>query len=625
MNRTSYPIKGITLGITLALTGAQLGLSSSASALTLLESSETVAPPSSTTSNISSSVYAETSKTDRLIIKYRDAESQTMTALEAADSLESLSQATNIRMQYVRTAANHAQIVQLEQAKPLAEVQAIAEEVAKNPNVLYAEPDAIMHPHATPTDPRYNEQWHYFEPAGGINLPMAWDASKGEGVVVAVIDTGIRNHQDLAGQVLPGYDFITDSRRANDGDGRDGDPTDPGDWIQAGECGGGRPQRDRASSWHGTHVAGTIAAKSNNDIGVSGVAWETKILPVRVLGKCGGYLSDIADGMRWAAGVAVAGVPQNPNPAKVLNLSLGGGGACSRTFGEAIEAVRAKGSSVVVSAGNSNQDASRAQPANCPGAIAVAANKRDGGRAYYSNFGSTVDIAAPGGQTFDPTSRTSTATEGVLSTLNTGQTTPGSDDNYGFYQGTSMAAPHVAGVAALVYAVKPELTPDQMEALLKQTARSFPSVDERPCDTQQCGAGIIDAAAAVNKAKSGGPIEPPKPGGNTFENTSDVNIPDNNYAGGRSEINVTRNGDSGIIKVDVDIKHPNARELYVQLFAPNGASAVLQLFNASGANIQKTYRLNAREVDAQGQWSLWVVDVVSGNTGYIDAWRITFE
>jgi serine protease len=244
---------------------------------------------------------------------------------------------------------------------------------------------------------------------------------------------------DLAEQILPGYDFITDSAMANDGDGRDSDPTDPGDWVQAGECGGGEPQQDIPSSWHGTHVAGTIAAKTNNDIGVSGVAWEAKLLPVRVLGKCGGYTSDIADGMRWAAGAAVTGVPDNPNPAKVLNLSLGALGECSQTYGEAIEAVRAQGASVVIAAGNSNQDASQYRPANCPGVITVAATKRDGGRAYYSNFGTTVDVAAPGGQTFDPVSNTPTTTDGVLSTLNAGQTTPGTDDYYGFYQGTSMA------------------------------------------------------------------------------------------------------------------------------------------------------------------------------------------
>jgi serine protease len=412
---------------------------------------------------------------------------------------------------------------------------------------------------------------------------------------------------------------------ANDGDGRDSDPTDPGNWVQAGECGNGQPEEDRPSSWHGTHVAGTIAAKTNNDIGVSGVAWEAKILPVRVLGKCGGYISDIADGMLWAAGAAVTDVPDNPNPAKVLNLSLGAPGACSQTETEAIEAVRAKGASVVVAAGNENDDASQFNPANCPGVITVAATKRDGGRAYYSNFGTTVDVTAPGGQVFDPASNTPTPTDGVLSTLNAGQTTPGTDDYYGFYVGTSMAAPHVAGVAALVYAVKPDMTPDQMEALLKQTARAFPTVDEGSCDTHQCGAGIVDAAAAINKAKDGDLIDPPNPGGNTFENTTDVNIPDYDVFGATSMINVIRNGDSGLIKVDVDIKHPNASDLYVQLNAPNGDYLALEAFSATGANIQKTYRLDGTGITAQGQWSLWAVDLGSGNTGYIDAWRITFE
>jgi serine protease len=613
MDRNSSRITKIALGVTLALTGAQVGLSSSATALTLLDSSEADAPSLIATSKTYSNGYAESAMTDRMIIKYREAASQTMTALEASDHIETLSRATNIKMQFVRTTGNQAQVVQLEEAKPLGEVQAIAEEVAKNPNVLYAEPDRIMQPYAAATDPRYNEQWHYFEPAGGINLPKAWDASTGKGVVVAVIDTGIRPHVDLAEQILPGYDFITDSAMANDGDGRDSDPIDPGNWVQAGECGNGQPEEDRPSSWHGTHVAGTIAAKTNNDLGGSGVAWEAKILPVRVLGKCGGYMSDIADGMRWAAGAAVTGVPDNPNPAQVLNLSLGGPGACSQTETEAIEAVRAQGASVVVAAGNSNQDASQYSPANCPDVITVAATNRDGGRAYYSNFGTIVDVAAPGGQM-----NTSTDSDGVLSTLNAGQTTPGTDDYYGFYQGTSMAAPHVAGVAALVYAVKPDLTPDQMEALLKQTARAFPTVDERPCDTNQCGAGIVDAFKAVN-------VDTPDPDPGTFENTTDVNIPDNDVLGATSMINVTRNGDSGIIKVEVDIKHPNASELYVKLSAPDGAYAVLEDSSATGANIQKSYRLDATGHAAQGQWSLLAVDKESGNTGYIDAWRITFE
>ena len=199
--------------------------------------------------------------------------------------------------------------------------------VASDPNVEYAEPDRIMRRTLTPNDTRYNEQWHYFEAAGGINAPPAWDKSTGAGVVTAVIDTGYRPHADLAGNILPGYDFISDTFVANDGNGRDSDASDPGDWINAGECGPGDPAAFESSSWHGTHVAGTIAALTNNASGVAGIAFNAKVVPARVLGKCGGYTSDIADAIVWTSGGSVSGVPANANPAKVLNISLGGGGS----------------------------------------------------------------------------------------------------------------------------------------------------------------------------------------------------------------------------------------------------------------------------------------------------------
>jgi serine protease len=236
-------------------------------------------------------------------------------------------------------------------------------------------------------------------------------------------------------------------------------------------------------------VAGTIAAITHNNLGVAGIARDGRILPVRVLGKCGGWLSDIADGIRWAAGLPVNGVT-NPNPARVLNLSLGGEGPCGPTYADAISAARQRGATVVVSAGNERSDFSGFRPANCPGVISVAATNRQGGRAFYSNFGSGVTIAAPGGETRDSLS------DGVLSTLNAGTSTPGAD-SYQFYQGTSMAAPHVAGVAALLYAANPKITPDEVAAVIKRTARPFPPVPTRPCDTGTCGAGMLDAGAAV--------------------------------------------------------------------------------------------------------------------------------
>jgi serine protease len=230
-------------------------------------------------------------------------------------------------------------------------------------------------------------------------------------------------------------------------------------------------------------VAGTVAAKTNNSLGVAGVAYNAKIVPVRVLGKCGGYTSDIADAITWSSGGTVSGAPANANKAKVLNLSLGGGGACDATTQTAINGARSRGSVVVVAAGNDNMNVSNASPANCSGVIAVAATGKTGGRASYSNYGTLVDVAAPGGD----------GSFSVLSTLNTGTSTPGSD-NYAGYQGTSMATPHVAGVAALMFAAKPTLTPDNVESMLKSSARAFPAT------CSGCGTGIVDATAAVNAA-----------------------------------------------------------------------------------------------------------------------------
>jgi serine protease len=308
--------------------------------------------------------------------------------------------------------------------------------------------------------------------------------------VVAVIDTGYRPHADLAANIVGGYDFISTAAVGNDGNGRDSDALDPGDATIAGECAAGEPAY--SSSWHGTHVAGTIAALTNNGAGVAGVAYGAKVLPVRVLGKCGGYTSDIADGVVWAAGGAVSGVPANAHPARVLNLSLGGGGSCGTTMQNAINTARSRGAVVVVAAGNSNTNASNATPANCAGVVTVAATNRSGGRSYYSNYGTVVDIAAPGGD------MRSAATNGILSTLNSGPTSPGVD-TLAYYQGTSMATPHVAGVAALMLAVKSSLTPDQVESLLKSSARAFPVA------CSGCGTGIVNAAAAVAAAVNSSP------------------------------------------------------------------------------------------------------------------------
>jgi len=419
--------------------------------------------------------------TDRLIVHYRGSNGAgRRSALQAAprattQALQRL-QLAGLQAQAVHRNGLGSQVLHLNRAAPASELVALARQImADDPNVLYAEPDRKLRALSTPTDPLYTSQWHYFEATGGLNLPSAWDRSTGTGIVVGVIDTGVRAHADLADNLLPGHDFISSTSVSNDGNGRDADASDPGDG-----CNGGR------SSWHGTHVAGTVAAVADNGEGGAGVAYSAQILPVRVLGCGGGYFSDIADGLLWASGSAVGGVAAPSQPARVLNLSLGGRSACPTTMQAAINQARANGAVVVVAAGNSNQDASLHTPANCAGVVTVAANGRGGGRAPYSNYGAKIDVTAPGGN------QSTGAANGVLSTLNDGYSTAG-NDNYAYYQGTSMAAPHVAGVAALMLSRHPELTPNEVEVLLKSTARALPAA----C-TGGCGRGIVHASAAVN-------------------------------------------------------------------------------------------------------------------------------
>ena len=446
--------------------------------------------------------------TDRMIVKYKDATpvGKSAAKVQAMGSnrmaiLTRSGQQFGLTMKTLHTTATGANVVHLGKRMSVAEVAALARDLKeRDANVEYAEPDRMMKKLFVPNDPRYTEQWQYYETTGGLRLPQAWDISTGSGVNVAVIDTGYRPHADLSGQFIGGYDFITDPAIAGDGNGRDADASDVGDSVTAGQCGTGEPAEN--SSWHGTHVSGTIAAKTNNGVGVSGVAYNAKVVPVRVLGKCGGYTSDIADAIIWASGGSVAGVPANPNPARVINMSLGGGGACDTTTQNAINSARSRGTVVVVAAGNEGVDASSSNPANCAGVITVAATNRSGGRAYYSNFGAVVDVAAPGGD-----ARTSGG--GILSTLNAGTTSPGAD-SYAWYQGTSMATPHVAGVVALMLSKNPSMTPDQVESTLKSTARAFPA------SCSGCGAGLVDANAALG----GGVVVPPAGSNETESNNT---------------------------------------------------------------------------------------------------------
>lgn len=390
--------------------------------------------------------------------------------------------------------------------------------VERDPQVITAAPDGrvrateALAPVGQPNDPHYTSQWDLNSMNEldddtwglGINARHGWARTTGgsPAPVIAVLDTGSSSHPDLAGRWLPGYDMITNTLAANDGNGRDADPSDPGDWITEVE--------DRAgffkfcgpndSSWHGTHIAGTIGATRNNGEGITGLVGNARILPVRVLGKCGGYQSDIAAGITWASGGTVPGIPANPNPAKIINMSIGGSAhTCPAVYQDAINAAVSRGTTVVVAAGNDNEDASGHDPANCANVVTVAATQPSGARASYSNYGPNVDLAAPGGDS---------EFGNIVSTVNnggTGPTTPG----YGGMTGTSMAAPHVAAAAALYLSIHPDATPAAIENALKASANSsasgwHPTMGCNSDSPQSCGAGLLDVGAllAVDTAPS---------------------------------------------------------------------------------------------------------------------------
>ena len=442
----------------------------------------------------------------KLIVKYRDPALVGLSIQNQAlgqAQLDQLSAAAGQPVAHERAMSGGAFLVRMFQSVSFAEASAIAARIEADPTVEYADPDGRAFPNIVPNDPLYSSQWHYQSPPGemgGANLPPAWSITTGSSnIFIADIDTGILPHPDLLGRFQGGYDMIADVGTANDGDGRDADPTDPGDWITPAESASGPfagcPVSN--SSWHGSHTAGTLGAATNNGVGVAGVNWVSKIIPVRVLGKCGGFFSDIIDGITWSYGGNVPGVPNNPNPARVLNMSLGGTSSCLSSLQAAITNANAAGAVVSVSAGNGNTNASGSTPANCNGVITVAAVGRSGQRASYSNYGAVVEIAAPGGSDG----------QNVLSTLNSGTTTAisGAGFIYVGYQGTSMASPHVAGISSLLLSINPALTPAQVLSTIQTTARVFPTGTGRDCSTVGtfiCGSGIIDAGAAALSVQS---------------------------------------------------------------------------------------------------------------------------
>ncbi|PIP90380.1 MAG: hypothetical protein COW01_02945 [Bdellovibrionales bacterium CG12_big_fil_rev_8_21_14_0_65_38_15] len=375
----------------------------------------------------------------------------------------------------------------------LKEGESVQEAMKQWQDVAHVEEDKILShfgmTNPSVNDPRADDQWHFFDDFSGIDLNTVWSESAGEEIVVAVVDTGIRPHRDLEGRILQGADMISDTSVSNDGDGRDRDATDPGDWVAPGDpCYQGQSHN---SSWHGTHVAGTILAENDNGKDVAGINPHAKLLPVRVLGKCGGYTSDIADGIRWAAGGPggiVAGLRPNPNPAKVINLSLGGSGACDFTMQSAIDYAVTQGAVVVVAAGNSSLDMDQnpVTPATCNNVVTVGASNKSRQLSWFSNHGRAVDIVAPGGQ----------SPSGVISLGNSGRTTPGSD-SVTEMSGTSMASPHIAGIVSLMKSVNPDIAAHQVESILRASGSVMSGMCAVP---GRCGGGFVFAVSAVAEA-----------------------------------------------------------------------------------------------------------------------------
>ncbi|OQR63065.1 protease [Streptomyces maremycinicus] len=601
--RTSPALRRKLISVA-ALSAALLTAASTASAVAVQE-----AVPQGSAVPAAQTEAAPGTPAERLIVGYQSGSAEAGSNPAAEADAAAKGRKTGEDVDFQRRLGTGAALVDLGDDLTQADVADVVAQYRADPQVAYVVPDRLNQPKADPNDTEYTKQWDLFEATAGMNVPGAWATSTGTGVTVAVIDTGYVAHSDLAANIVGGYDFIADTAVSVDGDGRDGNPADPGDHYAANECGSGVPASN--SSWHGTHVAGTIAAVTNNNKGVAGIAYGARISPVRVLGKCGGYDSDIIDAITWASGGTVSGVPANSDVAKVINMSLGGDGACTSATQSAITAAVNRGTTVVVAAGNESDNVANHSPGNCADVISVAATNRTGAKASYSNYGSLVDISAPGGQTSTGTAN------GILSTLNSGTRTP-SSESYAYYQGTSMATPHIAGLVALVKSADSALTPAQIETAIKNNARALPGA----C-SGGCGAGLADAARTVQAVSGSGGST----GGTTFSNTTAVAIPDN---GSAVESPITVSGRTGnaptALQVGVDITHTYRGDLVIDLVAPDGTAYRLKSASSSDSadNVSTTYSVNASAETANGTWKLRVKDNAAQDTGKLNSWKLTF-
>lgn len=484
---------------------------------------------------VSLPALAAATGTDRIIVKWRDGGA---TAITTESEIRNLARRVARPLSGGRGIGGGMTVMHLDSAQRGEELAATLARLRADPAVEIAEPDRRVYAQAvTPSDALYaTNQWYLRSTEqAAIRADQAWDTTRGSPtVVVAVIDTGVRpNHQDLTGKLVPGYDFVSNVPMSGDGDKWDADPTDPGDFLTAEDKAANSTFSDcdlATSTWHGTKVSGLIGANTDNGLGIAGTGFNTRILPVRVLGKCGGFESDVIAAMYWAAAVvppppvlALGDInggkpPANANPASIINLSLGGTGSCSATYAAAVKELTAAGVLIVVSAGNDG--AAVTSPANCSGVLAVAGLRQNGLKVGYSNLGSEVGISAPAGNCV-----LSGANQPCVYALNTttnhGTQAPEADDystpSFQPTFGTSFSSPLAAGTAALMKAVNPALTPATLIARIKESARPFPTDSSTPacvspsvtpvqnitclCNTAVCGAGMLNAAGAVLAAQ----------------------------------------------------------------------------------------------------------------------------
>ena len=493
----------------------------------------------------------------RVIVKLRSA-AAAGTALEPAERLAALTARSGVRLLGHRPITTRLHALQLEPGAGESAATLLAR-LRADPDVEYAVPDQRRYIHGAPNDPLYPQQWYLQLAAatpGAIDAVDAWDVTTGSAtLVIADIDTGVRaDHPDLAAKLLPGYCFISDAFVANGGACPGPGADDPGDWITSAditanpnECSN---QTAAPSSWHGTRVAGLLGAVTGNGTGVAGVSWGSPILPVRALGRCGGLDSDIISAMLWAGGVAVSGVPVNPHPARIINMSLGGTGSCPTSYVDAIGQLNALGVLVVASAGNEGGPVDA--PANCPGVAGIAGLRQAGTKVGYSSLGPEVALGAPAGNCGDSfTTAESACVYSMITTTNLSATSPGTPDandysglyycdatsgsyagctigagQYRTYSvGTSFSAPVVSGMAALMSTVNSNLNSCQLIARLKEGAQPYPQtsldatgsqppmchvpanatdLEQSECictrDGQTCGAGMANAPGALSAA-----------------------------------------------------------------------------------------------------------------------------